>query len=182
METSYRDSFNTQRFNASRTVHADDSFQKDILDFQNKFNVEVRLTLYPLILLATHDLERYLSELIAPVCKAEFLAMLKNTVHFQLNSFSCMHLPKMHYQRATPSHKACSNLSATRFHIDSSHSSWSLIHPEQSIRTSTSSSLEWPFIRRDAKPFIRSHRSSDTPLEAHASRKPNEKPLLAPVD
>ena len=34
--------------------------------------------------LVTQDLERYLSEMIAPVCKAEFLAMLKTTVHFQL--------------------------------------------------------------------------------------------------
>ena len=78
------------------------TFQKDVLDFQNKFNVAVRLTSYlsddlkadmkarfdltdsRFYTLATQDLERYLSEMIAPVCKAEFLAMLKTTVHFQL--------------------------------------------------------------------------------------------------
>ena len=78
------------------------SFQKDVLDFQNKYNVEVRLTSYlsedlkaemkarfdltdlKFCTLAAQDLERYLSEMIAPVCKAEFLSMIKNTVHFQL--------------------------------------------------------------------------------------------------
>ena len=34
--------------------------------------------------MVTQDLERYLSEMIAPVCKAEFLSMLKDTVHFSL--------------------------------------------------------------------------------------------------
>ena len=34
--------------------------------------------------MVTQDLERYLSEMIAPVCKAEFLSMLKETVHFTL--------------------------------------------------------------------------------------------------
>jgi hypothetical protein len=34
--------------------------------------------------LPTLDLERYLSEMIAPVSKAEFLSMIKETVHFTL--------------------------------------------------------------------------------------------------
>jgi len=119
----YRDSFNAQnrpndpmhreqftrttpickaKLDGALTLEKCLTFQKDILDFQNKFNVEVRLTSYlsddlkaemkarfdltysKFYTLATQDLERYLSEMIAPVCKAEFLAMLKNTVHFQL--------------------------------------------------------------------------------------------------
>jgi len=119
----YRDIFNTQnrpndpmhreqftrttpickaKLDGALTLEKCLTFQKDILDFQNKFNVEVRLTSYlsddlkaemkarfyltdsKFYTLATQDLERYLSEMIAPVCKAEFLAMLKNTVHFQL--------------------------------------------------------------------------------------------------
>jgi hypothetical protein len=77
-------------------------FQKDILDFQNKYNVEVRHTSYlsdelkaemkarfdltdsRFYGMVTQDLERYLSEMVAPVCKAEFLSMLKDTVHFSL--------------------------------------------------------------------------------------------------
>jgi hypothetical protein len=77
-------------------------FQKDILDFQNKYNVEVRHTSYlsdelkaemkarfdlsdsRFYTMMTQDLERYLSEMIAPVCKSEFLSMLKDTVHFTL--------------------------------------------------------------------------------------------------
>jgi len=77
-------------------------FQKDILDFQNKYNVEVRHTSYlsdelkaemkarfdltdsRFYRMVTQDLERYLSEMVAPVCKAEFLSMLNDTVHFSL--------------------------------------------------------------------------------------------------
>jgi len=77
-------------------------FQKDILDFQNKYNVEVRHTSYlsdelkaemkarfdltdsRFYSMVTQDLERYLSEMVAPVCKAEFLSMLNDTVHFSL--------------------------------------------------------------------------------------------------
>lgn len=35
--------------------------------------------------LAMQDLERYLSEIIAPASKAEFLSMIKSTVHFILS-------------------------------------------------------------------------------------------------
>lgn len=77
-------------------------FQRIILDFQNKHNVMVRHTSYlseelkcemkarfdltdsKFYTLSTPDLERYLSEMIAPISKAEFLSMLKTTVHFVL--------------------------------------------------------------------------------------------------
>ena len=72
------------------------------LDFQNKYNVKVRHTSYlsdelkaemkarfdltdsRFYTMAAQDLERYLSEMITPFCKSEFLSMLKETVHFTL--------------------------------------------------------------------------------------------------
>ena len=72
------------------------------LDFQNKYNVKVRNTSYlsdelkaemkarfdltdsRFYTMAAQDLERYLSEMITPFCKSEFLSMLKETVHFTL--------------------------------------------------------------------------------------------------
>jgi hypothetical protein len=77
-------------------------FQKYILDFQNKYNVEVRHTSYlfdelkaemkarfdltdcRFYTMTTQDFERFLSEMIAPVCKFEFLSMPKDTVHITL--------------------------------------------------------------------------------------------------
>ena len=77
-------------------------FQKDILDYQNKNNMHIRHVSYlsedlkaemkarfelddtRFYTLPTLDLERYLSEMIAPVSKSEFLSMIKETVHFTL--------------------------------------------------------------------------------------------------
>ena len=74
----------------------------DLSEGRLRFPFEVRLTSYisedlkaemkarfdltdsKFYTLATQNLERYLSEMIASVCKAEFLTMIKNTVHFQL--------------------------------------------------------------------------------------------------
>ena len=77
-------------------------FQKDILDYQDKNNIHIRHVSYlsedvkaamkarfelddtKFYTLATLDLERYLSEMIAPVSKAEFQSIIKETVHFIL--------------------------------------------------------------------------------------------------
>ena len=78
------------------------TFERDMLDFQQKYNVEVRYTNYVaqdlkyelrarfelsdsrFYELTQAQLHRYLAEMIAPVTKAEFLKIIKKTVHFKL--------------------------------------------------------------------------------------------------
>ena len=73
-----------------------------MLDFQQKYNVEVRYTNYvdtdlkyeirarfgltdsDFYELSQQELHRCLSEMIAPMTKSEFLSMLKRAVHFTL--------------------------------------------------------------------------------------------------
>ena len=78
------------------------TFERDMLDFQQKYNVEVRYTNYvdtdlkyeirarfgltdsDFYELSQQGLHRCLSEMIAPMTKSEFLSMLKTAVHFSL--------------------------------------------------------------------------------------------------
>jgi hypothetical protein len=79
------------------------TFEHDMLDFQQKYYVEVRYTNYvntdlkyeirarfgltdsDFYELSQQDLHRCLSEMIAPMTKSEFLSMLKRAVHFTLH-------------------------------------------------------------------------------------------------
>ena len=95
------------------------TFERDMLDFQQKYNVEVRYTNYVDTDLkykirdrfgltdsdfyepSQQELHRCLSEMIAPMTKSEFLSMLKRAVH-------------LHYRMAT------SPLSRTLEHFSTS--------------------------------------------------------------
>ena len=93
---------NKARLSSPLTLEKCLTFERDMLDFQQKYNVEVRYTNYVdadlkyeirarfeltdsnFYELSQQELHRCLSEMIAPMTKEEFLSMLKKAVRFSL--------------------------------------------------------------------------------------------------